>query len=204
MTLSIRALALPIGLAASSALLLAPAQPAWAHHLMELSGTPQGAFAGLLSGLAHPLLGPDHLVFLLAIGLVGLARPLRWVPLLLAAGLAGSALGLLLPGLPGAESLVAASLVILALVLQCRWDSRLLLPLIALHGYGLSGTVVGWEATPLAFYLLGLMLSQGGLLLAAVVLVRRWRDHASAQMLSLLSGTLIGLGGAFAWSALVA
>ena len=30
---------------------------------------------GLLSGIGHPLLGPDHLLFLLAIAFIGLARP---------------------------------------------------------------------------------------------------------------------------------
>ncbi len=48
---------------------------------------------GLLSGLAHPLLGPDHLLFLLALSLVGLGQRSRWMLALLATGLAGSLLG---------------------------------------------------------------------------------------------------------------
>jgi urease accessory protein len=195
----LRAFAAPLAVAA---LTLPSAAPASAHHLMELTGAPEGSWSGLMSGLAHPLVGVDHLLFLLAIGLVGLHRPLRWVPLLLAVGLAGSGLGLVLPGLPGAEALAAASLILVALVLQCGWDTRLLLPAIALHGYVLSGSVLGWEPTPLLSYLLGLLLSQGALLLLAIGLVRRWRQQASPQAFSLLCGGLIGVGSAFAWAAL--
>lgn len=70
--------------------------------------------------MGHPLLGPDHLLFLLALGLVGLRQSGRWLIGLLATGLAASGLGLLLPGLPGAETLVALSLVLVGLVLLNR------------------------------------------------------------------------------------
>ena len=41
---------------------------AHAHHLMG-GKTPSTFADGLLSGLGHPLIGPDHLAFLLAIGM---------------------------------------------------------------------------------------------------------------------------------------
>lgn len=45
------------------------AGPAWAHHAM--GGEVPGTFAeGLLSGLAHPVIGLDHLAFILAVGLI--------------------------------------------------------------------------------------------------------------------------------------
>ena len=183
-------------------LVLAP--PALAHHPMAAMGLEPSLFSGLLSGLAHPLLGPDHLVFLLALGLVGLHRPLRWVLGLLAAGLLGSGLGLVLPGLPGAEALVALSLVVTGLVLIQRLPSALLLPAFALHGYVLSGSVIGWESTPLAAYLLGLLLSQSAVMVAALTVVRRWAITLTPANLRLAAGLLMGAGTAFAWSALVA
>ena len=183
-------------------LVLAP--PALAHHPMAAMGLEPSLFSGLLSGLAHPLLGPDHLVFLLALGLVGLHRPLRWVLGLLAAGLLGSGLGLVLPGLPGAEALVALSLVVTGLVLIQRLPSALLLPAIALHGYVLSGSVIGWESTPLAAYLLGLLLSQSAVMVAALTVVRRWAITLTPANLRLAAGLLMGAGTAFAWSALAA
>lgn len=181
--------------------LLAP--PALAHHAMEGLGLKPSLFTGLVSGLAHPLLGPDHLVFLLALGLVGLHRPFRWVLGLLTAGLVGSALGLLLPGLPGAEALVSLSLVVTGLVLIQRLPSALLLPAFALHGYVLSGSVIGWESTPIAAYLLGLLISQGALMLAALTVVRHRAATLSNPNLRLAAGLLMGVGAAFTWSALV-
>ena len=83
----------------ASLLLLAPA--AQAHHLMDLLHLQPTPLTGLLSGLAHPVLGPDHLVFLLALSLVGLGHRSAWMLALLLIGLAGSLLGLVVPGLPG-------------------------------------------------------------------------------------------------------
>ena len=67
--------------------------PAHAHHPFGMGdSTNLTALQGLLSGIGHPLLGPDHLLFLLAIALIGLPRPRTWVLPLLAAGLSGSVL----------------------------------------------------------------------------------------------------------------
>ena len=197
----LKAILLPAGL-----LLLAPlvlATPASAHHVMDLFRLSPGPLTGILSGLGHPLLGPDHLLFLLSVGLVALRARLAWVMALLATGLAASGLGLALPGLPGAEALVALSLVAVGLVLLNRLPRWVLLPAIALHGYVLSGAVIGWGSTPIAFYLLGLFLSQGTLLLLAVTLVRRWSAGFPAPRQRLLAGLLIGVGAAFTWSTLV-
>ena len=73
---------------------LAIALPAEAHHLMALTRLAPTPLTGFLSGLAHPILGPDHLLFLCALALVG---PQRWAPWLLAflaTGLLGSVIGL--------------------------------------------------------------------------------------------------------------
>jgi urease accessory protein len=190
---------------AVTALLLLPllAAPASAHHLMGMFRLTPGPMAGFLSGLGHPLLGADHLLFLLSVGLVGLRARLAWGSGLLAAGLAASAFGLLVPGLPGAEALVALSLVAVGFVLLDRLPRWVLLPAVALHGYVLSEAVIGWEATPIAFYLLGLFLSQGALLLLAVTLVRRWSAACPAGRGRLLAGLLIGVGSAFTWTTLV-
>ena len=192
--------ALPLG---AAALLLLAATPASAHHLMGLFQLTPSPLSGLLSGLAHPLLGPDHLLFLLALGLVGLQKRLSWVLGLLATGLAGSCLGLALPGIPLAEPLVALSLVVVGLVLLGRLPALLLVPAFALHGYVLSASVIGWEQGPIGFYLVGLLLSQGLLLTTALTLVRRWGTGLGSAQLRLTAGILIGVGASFAWSALV-
>ncbi len=184
-----------------AALLPLAATPALAHHPMESMGLEPSALSGLMSGLAHPLLGPDHLLFLLVLGLVGWQRSLRSAITLLAVGLAGSALGLIWPGLPGAEALVSLSLVLEGLVLSGRLPAVLLVPAFALHGYVLSGSVLGWETTPIAFYLLGLLVSQALLLAVSLKLVGRALDP---QQRLWLAGALVGVGAAFTWSSLIA
>ena len=179
-------------------------QPAEAHHLMDLTHLPPSPATGLLSGLAHPVLGPDHLLFLCSLSLVGLRHRVRWMLALLVTGLLGSGLGLLLPGLPFAEAAVAFSLVVVALVWLRQWPKGLLLPAIALHGYVLSNTVLGWSQAPLAFYALGLLLSQATLLLLALTLLRSLVDGLSSQQRALVCGGLIGCGSAWTLSALVA
>lgn len=184
-------------------LVLLAATPASAHHLMGFLKLQPGPLAGIVSGLGHPLLGPDHLLFLLSLGLVGLQQPRRWVLALLAVGLTASALGLAMPGLPGAETLVALSLVVVGLVLTDRLPRWSLVPAFALHGYVLSDAVIGWEATPIAFYVFGLLISQGLLLLASLTLVRRWSAGWNAANLRLAAGVLIGVGASFAWTSVV-
>jgi urease accessory protein len=108
-----------------------------------------------------------------------------------------------LPGLPAAEALVSFSLVVVALILLAGWDRRLLLPAIALHGYVLSGMVMGWNAAPIAAYLSGLLISQGALLLLALGVLRQSAAACSTNTRRTLAGVLLGLGAAWTWSALV-
>ncbi|MFM7676472.1 MAG: HupE/UreJ family protein [Synechococcus sp.] len=184
--------------------LLLVAVPAQAHHLIEILGLQPTPVNGLLSGLAHPLLGPDHLLFLLALSLVGLAQRNGWMLALLATGLAGSLVGLALPGIPGAEAAVALSLAVVGLVQLERLPRWSLVPAFALHGYVLSSSVLGWSAMPVAAYLLGLLLSQGALLLLALGVLRRVAAGLTPTRRRLLAAGLIGCGAAWAWSSVVA
>lgn len=189
--------------AAFLVLLLALAPAAQAHHLIELLHLKPTPLTGLLSGLAHPFIGPDHLLFLLALALVGLRRQRRWMLALLATGLSGSALGLLWPGLPGGEALVSLSLVAVALVLLGRLPVAVLLPAFALHGYVLSGPVLGWTSSPITTYLVGLFLSQGALLLVSLSLLCRPAARLAPAARQALAFALMGCGAAWTWSALV-
>lgn len=172
----------PAHLAAALLLAAGTVLPAQAHHLMDVNGLTPTPVHGLLSGLAHPVLGPDHLVFLLALALLGLRQRRRWILGLLAVALGGSAFGLLVPGLPGTELLLAATLSLEALVLMGWLPGWLLMPAFALHGYALSAAVVGWSAMPVATYLLGLMVSQGVLLVAALGLLRPAAERLAGRV----------------------
>jgi len=156
---------------------------AQAHHGMD-GQLPNSLISGLISGLAHPVIGLDHLAFLLAAALaVAGTEPaaharLPWffvLPSLAAVGWHAAGFDL-----PGAEILVALSLIVLALLLIRRRASqtRLLLPLLVaaglLHGYAYGESIVGAEPTPLLAYLAGLALVQYSLCLAAILLYRRF------------------------------
>ena len=164
---------LPLAAALLGVAVLAFQPPAQAHHLLEFTGLQPSPLTGFLSGLAHPVIGPDHLLFLLALSLAGLLHRGRWMLALLAAGLTGSAVGLVLPGLPAQELWLALTLLLEAVVLLQQRSVAWLLPAIALHGYALSASVLGWSSAPVAFYLLGLLLSQGALLTLALTLLQR-------------------------------
>src|SRR5215813_4829063 len=100
------------------ALFLLATAPASAHHVMG-GRTPSTFVEGLLSGLGHPVIGPDHLAFLLAIGVavgvggLNLALPALFV--------VASAIGVVLHvngiNLPGAEIVVAASVLLAGFLL---------------------------------------------------------------------------------------
>jgi len=170
-------------------------------------GAELSPWMGFVSGIGHPLLGPDHLLFLLAIGFVGLRRPVAWVVPLLAAGLLGSALAQVVPLAESAsqfaEALVSLTLVLAGTVALGRLPALLLVPAIALHGYLLGGTVVGAEPTPLLFYFLGLLVSQGSLMLLVTAVSRRLLSALQDNGRSTLAGIWIGIGAAFAWTILV-
>ena len=185
------------------------ASPAFAHHPFGMGDSGAlTAWQGLLSGLGHPLLGPDHhLLFLLALGFVGLQRPLRWVLPLLAIGLGGSLLSQFIPlpdaVAPWAEALVSLSLAVEGLIALSMAPAAWLLPLFGLHGFLLGSTIVGAEPSPLLSYFLGLLLAQGSLLLLVTAWSQGLVERLGAQGQRLGAGIWIGIGMAFAWVALI-
>src|SRR5690606_17744592 len=91
---------------------------AHAHHAMG-NALPTTAFEGLLSGLAHPVIGLDHFLFVLALGAVVyfFGQRMRNIGAFLATALIGTVLHVQQTALPGAELWVGASLLVLGLAL---------------------------------------------------------------------------------------
>jgi urease accessory protein len=177
--------------AAVAVLTLAAAAPAQAHHAMG-GGTPATLAQGLLSGLAHPVIGIDHLAFVVAMGVaVGVAGLNLAIPLLF---IAASALGVALHvqglALPVAEPIVAASVLIVGAAVA--WGGKLgswaWLSLFAIaglfHGYAFGESVVGAERTPLVAYLAGLVIVQGAIATGIALASRRSRAGAVAPRLA--------------------
>jgi len=102
-----RRLLLPVGLTAALVATLA-SPSAQAHG--EASG-------GLLAGVAHPLLGLDHLVMLVAVGTVAAALSTRLLLWALAGALLGAAIGFGGVTVPAAELLASLAIAAVGLVL---------------------------------------------------------------------------------------
>jgi len=142
------------------------ATPASAHHAMG-GATPSNGWEGLLSGLAHPVLGLDHLAFVLAAGLIAaLHRRGAIIPIaFVAASLIGTGVHALAWNLPAPELLISLSVLLFGALLMARRQSLPLSMVLAsasgvFHGYAYGESIVGAEMTPLWAYLLGLALVQ--------------------------------------------
>lgn len=154
-------------------------QAALAHHVMggELPAT---LLTGFVSGLGHPIIGLDHLAAMVAIGV--LASPYRAGGFLvigyILAMFAGAALHVRGGSMPGAEILVAASVLGLGAVLlgRLRIEANLLCMLFALvgwlHGYALGESIVGAQPAPLVAYFAGLGIIQFVVAVAALLATR--------------------------------
>jgi urease accessory protein len=180
-------------------------QPVLAHHPLGMAeGTPLTPLLGLLSGLAHPVLGIDHAFFLISISFLGLTSLRSWILPLLAVGLTGSLVAqmvdsALLP--PGLDVIVALSLVVSGLVALKLVPAPVLLPMMFLHGLVLGKQITGSEPTPIMFYFVGLFLSQAALLLATCRISRTFHQQMNDRFRPYLACGTIGIGIAMAWSA---
>lgn len=172
-----------------------------AHHVMG-GKIPTTFTEGFLSGLGHPVIGPDHLAFLLAIGVaVGVGGLNLVLPLLF---VVASAIGVTLHvngvNLPGAEIVVAVS-VLFAGFLIARGRAlpvslwAILFAAAGLfHGYAFGESIFGAERSPLHAYLLGLIIVQSVLTVGTALFVRRKAGGVSAIAPRLAGAVIIGVG----------
>ena len=177
------------------------AAPASAHHAMG-GETPTNFTQGFVSGLAHPVIGLDHLAFILAVGVaVGVGGLSLLLPIVF---IATSAVGVAMHvnglNLPGAELIVAASVVIAGVLIArgrelplAAWGALFGLAGLA-HGYAYGESIFGAEPTPLYAYLLGLVVIQSAIAVGTAVLVRRSGAGVSAIAPRLAGAVVIGVG----------
>ncbi len=124
----------PIRAIAVAAPLLLAAGAAQAH----VGAGPTGGF---LAGLAHPFLGADHLLAMLAVGLWAalLGGRARWlVPLAFVAVLVlGGGLAMAAVGLPAVELMILASVVVLGGLVAARMQVSTAIGLLVVGGFAL-------------------------------------------------------------------
>jgi len=190
----------PLGFAATLAGAMLLADPAFAHHVMG-GRMPSTFVEGLLSGLGHPVIGIDHLAFLVAVGVAaGVAGLNLMMPVVfVAASAIGVALHVEAVTIPGGELLVAAS-VILAGALVARGGIAAPAPWMALfavggvlHGYAYGESIFGAETSPLAAYLIGLVIIQSALSIGVAAVTRRRAGDAIAPRLAGAAVAGVGL-----------
>jgi len=190
------------GLATLAALF---ATPALAHH--PLAGAEMTTFThGVLSGIGHPILGFDHLFFVIAVGIVAaLTGRLATAPLGYIAGMLGG-IALITNGvtLPYVEFVIAGSLILLGgLAASGRaMSTPMAMTLFAgaglFHGWAFGETITGQEAgmgaAVLVGYLLGLAAVQYIVSVAAGWLATRGIESAADLKPRLAGAVVAGVG----------
>jgi urease accessory protein len=146
--------------------------------------TETGSIGGFISGFLHPLTGPDHIAAMVAVGIWGayLGAPAMWLlpvifPLVMAFG---GALGVLGVPLPGVETAIALSGVILGMMIALvvrppLWVAALMVGFFAIfHGHA-HGTELPQAANAVT-YAVGFVVATGLLHLCgiAVGLLIKW------------------------------
>lgn len=182
---------------------IVPATSALAHAQTGVAG-------GLISGLLHPVLGIDHLVAMVAVGLWGaiLGAPAIWIlpitfPLVMALGAVAGVAGV---ALPGVEIGIAASALALgaAVVARARppmWAAAVLVGFFALfHGHA-HGTEIPAASNPLA-YGVGFVVATGLLHVAGILIGLLVRWPAGLLVVRSCGALIAGIGAWFLAGAL--
>ncbi|WP_346293711.1 HupE/UreJ family protein [Sphaerothrix gracilis] len=185
--------------------LLLAAPPVLAHHPFGGS-TPDNIVQGFLSGMGHPVIGLDHLAFVITAGLMAVAvgRGLMVPVSFVLASLLGTGLHLMGLNLPAPEFVISASVLafgaLLAMKSQPHTGIVAGLALLAgiFHGYAYGEAVVGAEMMPLAAYLLGFATVQMAIALLAYGMADRLTGSRGKSLGLRFAGfALAGVGAAF-------
>ena len=180
---------------------------AFAHHPLE--GKPLETFAhGLFSGIGHPILGYDHLLFIVLVGIAAvftarrLLSPLTYIIAMLAGCLIAAAGNVL----PASELITAASLLVLGGIMLTGYHlkSGATLALFALfglfHGSAFGSFLAEQESAAglavLVGYLVGLGFTQYGLALVAHWICRKgWKAEKPGAIQPRLAAAVIAGAG---------
>jgi urease accessory protein len=175
-----------------------------AHHPFG-GDAPVNIFEGFLSGIGHPVIGLDHLAFVITAGLLATTFNRGWfIPIVFVlASLTGTIIHLLNFNLPMTEFLISLSVLGFGLLLAMK-DSLPEAAVIVLagmaglfHGYAYGESVIGAGMPSLIAYLIGFstiqMVISGGVYLVAKKLVSS-DDNVKPLSLRFAGFILSGVG----------
>ncbi|WP_163848116.1 HupE/UreJ family protein [Pseudooceanicola aestuarii] len=167
--------------------------------------TGEGVSGGFLSGFTHPILGWDHVVAMVAVGLWGavLGRPALWVlpvvfPMVMALGGAAGVLGV---PLPAVETGIALSGVVLGLLVAFAVRAPIGVAAVIVgafaifHGHA-HGTELPVAANPVA-YGVGFVIGTGLLHLVGIGLGALGGSATGRVVQRAAGGLIAAVGGAF-------
>lgn len=194
-----------------AALIVLTPLPALAHHAMG-GETPATLWQGLASGIGHPVIGPDHLAFLLAAGV--LAATLRAglgslsILLFVLGGFAGSLAHVAGIGFGPVEAVIALSVLAAGLALLWRGLPDGVVPVAfglagLFHGHAFAEAIIGAERGPLVAYLAALALTQAAIGLGVMLLARRLLPRMP-RLRPIAGGVVAVLGAVFMAAVLAA
>lgn len=171
---------------------------AWGHHFMD--GTlPSTPMEGFISGVAHPVIGLDHLAFVVGIGVLGalVGRRYSLPGAFLLASVFGVVLHLWALNIPMLEVILSASVVLCGAVVLLGRESLQGKPWLwvlaatgMLHGYAYGESIVGAEVGQLSSYVVGFTLCQFAVALASGALV----DLTRSKWTPVAGGAIVGVG----------
>lgn len=167
-------------------------ESAMAHYPMG-GRTPANFWEGLLSGMGHPIIGIDHLAFVVAVGLIAATIPncISILASFIATAMLGTGIHILSIDLPLTEIAIAFSVVAFGVMLTFKQKFNTLLLIIfagiagIFHGYAYGEAIIGAEMTPLLEYLVGFSAMQLFIALLAMNFVQLISNFWQNQFFSL-------------------
>lgn len=190
-----------LNLAIASLFLYLMATPVFAHH-PQAGNTPSNFLEGFMSGLGHPVIGLDHLAFVIAVGLLAATRTKGFfIPISFAiAAMIGTGFHLLSIDLPVVELIVSGSILLFGtLIVAKNLGSSLVISLLAalaglFHGFAYGEAIFGAEMTPVVAYLAGFTVIQLVIAISSYAIARKFLN---AENLKSAGFVISGVGLAF-------
>ena len=163
-----------------------------------------GSDTGLMTGLMHPVFGPDHLLAMVSVGVVSVqlgGHNIWRIPAaFVSAMIVGGMLGIERPALPFAELGIAASVLVLGMGIafahrrMSPWPIALLVAFFgALHGYA-HGVEIPKSVSP-ALYTLGFLIGTSVLHIFGVVIGEVASMRSALRMGLRVTGGVVALAG---------
>tara|TARA_Y100000590_G_scaffold412396_1_gene507328 strand:- start:555 stop:1184 length:630 start_codon:yes stop_codon:yes gene_type:complete len=172
-----------------------------AHHPMD-GNTPLNWGDGLISGIAHPIIGLDHIVFIACLGIISSVYKKKLLPavIFIFSSALGSALIQANLYLPFFEYMLPVSIIFISILIIYRHilAQYSLYPLLfisgILHGHAYGKSIIGAESSPIIFYFLGFIIIQFIIVTVVCLIFFKLNFYFKMKNLMFASGLSMSIG----------